>query len=700
MRLERRLRVELLEDRVVPTVGFIPTFTGTEITSGQGTAYTTADIYVIFEGGPGSYWTTTQGKADATTLTADIKTIISSTYLQGISQYAQTGAISSVVQDTYETAYTDTTDALPTNFMNHNSWTDLDNLLTDAQNNASSGIPGPSSTVENFYIFVTDPKVASGDAGVTGLNKLVPDAGFGFPPPPATPYNEIWVNTPLNSAGTAINMNLETQYLSEQLADTQSGDVKVQFGNAVSAWQSNDPNKTANKVTAQIADGKAAMMPYTYALDGVTVTAYWSQQDQEFIVPNGSSQWTFPGTTVITTVSNSELLSNGVVLEKSAINGSWLVALEGIQDIAQGAAGSTWANTIYALNDYGDLYSATVGTGVYTKIYINVTQFAFGNKGTVYSNDAFILFNSYVGFNFDYATAPGKSLTLLDDNIQSFQLGPVSSTWANWLFDLHYGNGTTSNFLDYTLYAADANLTFYKMDNHVASFAFGANGSSWEDYLVDLHNNFDPVNPDTLWATTSPSTFFSTKGANLSKFESAVAGFSFGNAGSTFDDSFVIYFLSGTLDYFATGGKLTTIDTGVTSYSFGLYKTSWTSTLFWTDGNGDWESTSPTGKSTKVLASAGGGGIAFGLVGTGNWGTVYFLDGEGGSLYDTQVTGTSGPGTGLLPIYSLNTSLSGETAAEAEATLEGIGWFGAVPLDNDSTVFQFIDWISGIEYMN
>jgi hypothetical protein len=41
----------------------------------------------------GSYWLTTQGKADQKTLTADVKTLMGSPYLTGLAQYEPHGTI-------------------------------------------------------------------------------------------------------------------------------------------------------------------------------------------------------------------------------------------------------------------------------------------------------------------------------------------------------------------------------------------------------------------------------------------------------------------------------------------------------------------------------------------------------------------------------------------------------------------------------
>ncbi len=688
----QRLAVQTLEERVVPTIGFVPGFNGTEIVSGEGSAYTTANIYLLFEGGASSYWTTTQGKADLATLTSDIKTIINSTYLQGISQYAQTSALYNNVQDNFITSYTDTTDTLPANFMGSNahvSWTALNTLLADAEGTPSSGIVAPAAaTPENFYVFITDPKIASG-IGPNAAGITVPGYNTHIQPGGGNGYNEIWFNTQLNSAKTALNMNLATTFFSEELADTQSGKVQVQYGNSVSAWIGGYGNY-ANSQSQQLADGEESMMSYTSTLNGVTVAAYWSQQDQEFIIPNGTTKWTYPTATIVTSLSNYELLSNGIMLEKTSINGTWTPALSGIQSIGQGASGSTWANTVYALDDFGNLYFATAGQGVFTLEHTNVQQFAFGNKGTSYVNEAFLLYNLNVGYNLDVSNSPSTAFTLLDANIQSFMLGPVGSIWQNFLFCLHYG--TTGNQDDFTLYASETNLTLYKMDNHVAEIGFGASGSTWANTFIDLHNAFDPTNPDTLWASTNASTFYSSRGTSLVKFEAGVAGFSFGNAGTSFVNSFVIYFNNGNLDYDAAGGKLTVIDTGVTSYSFGQAGTSWAGTLYYVDQNGIWENTSPasTSKPTLILSSpysgyGTGGVIAFGLLGTGNGNTVYFLDQDTGSFYDSLVSGSSGPNTGVNPMF-LNVN-EGQYGFSLE------GW--DTEYITGTPFYTYISWVSG-----
>jgi autotransporter-associated beta strand protein len=96
--------VERLEDRTLPTVVYDPQIFGPnnqgqyvvretvaplpDAANGKYTLLQAPDVYLLFWG---SYWTTTQGAQDVQTLVSEAKTILASSYLNGLNEYEPAG---------------------------------------------------------------------------------------------------------------------------------------------------------------------------------------------------------------------------------------------------------------------------------------------------------------------------------------------------------------------------------------------------------------------------------------------------------------------------------------------------------------------------------------------------------------------------------------------------------------------------------
>ena len=267
----RRVRpgLEALEDRTAPTVAFRPQVAGEAVINdgSQNTALNSASVYLLFEG---AYWGSAAGALDEATITADALKILSSPYLSGLSQYTPSRGN---VQATFGGTYQDTA-PLPADFARPSTddgafdWSVLNARLQAAFADPVGGVPA-SAAPTPIYVMLTDPNVPSG-AGGGGYNDSTS----------ATDHrHQVWTTVDLSGPPGAFDEDQFTRLLSHELAESMSGSVKVNLPAAYASFGD------------QIADGEPESgRGYGYRLNGVLVQAYWSEQDQAFIVPDGNRQ--------------------------------------------------------------------------------------------------------------------------------------------------------------------------------------------------------------------------------------------------------------------------------------------------------------------------------------------------------------------------------------------------------------------------
>src|SRR5262249_18532658 len=83
------LQVEVLEQRDVPTIAFVPHFGAETVALGSANAGTlNPTVNVIFSG---PFWNTTIGQQDEATIINSTKAILSGPYLSGLTQYGSDG---------------------------------------------------------------------------------------------------------------------------------------------------------------------------------------------------------------------------------------------------------------------------------------------------------------------------------------------------------------------------------------------------------------------------------------------------------------------------------------------------------------------------------------------------------------------------------------------------------------------------------
>ncbi len=268
-----RMALETLEDRSVPTVVFVPHF-GPQTVQGSNDGMQNPNVYLIFSG---SYWSTSQGQANETTLTASAQNILSGPYLSGLRQYGSDG------RATFANSWTEA-GTVP-------SQPSIDDMQTFLQGTISAhgAAPGFNDAQHApIYVVVSDPASSAQYNG--GWN--APGTYFyqiGFFHIPAN-MHMIWVGTSSTSGG-AVWKDAYTLTLSHELAETIS-----------------DPDSNGITVTAppglpnnvkgdnQIGDNEpepGGQPHYGYRLGGVVgdlVQPYWSRADNAFIVPDGNAQ--------------------------------------------------------------------------------------------------------------------------------------------------------------------------------------------------------------------------------------------------------------------------------------------------------------------------------------------------------------------------------------------------------------------------
>jgi hypothetical protein len=263
-RKHRQLRLELetLEDRTVPTIVFTPQWGGDVISPGStndGMQHPTVNY--IFSG---SYWSTAQGQQDELALLNSAKSIMSGPYLSGLTQYGSDGKAN------FGTSWNDAA-TVPSN----PSISALHSFLQNSITNHNAA-PGSNDWQHApIYVVVSDPNSSAGNyggynAGGTYLQSIL---WFTIP----ENMHMIWAGTALQNGKVWKDQYIVT--LSHELAETMSDpDSK---GITI-----NPPNGP------QIADGEAeaGTYGYVYRLSGEMVQAYWSRQDNAFIVPDGNSQ--------------------------------------------------------------------------------------------------------------------------------------------------------------------------------------------------------------------------------------------------------------------------------------------------------------------------------------------------------------------------------------------------------------------------
>jgi hypothetical protein len=252
--------LEALEDRVVPTVAFAPHFTGVTQYAPSGSSISqeftqslsNTPVVLIFAG---SYWTTTQGTADRSTLTVDVQKILNSPYLSALTQYGSDGNahFDSSLQDNATPHLAGNTPG-------------ADDLTSYIRNTLSKN--GLSVSNRTLYMIINDPNSSAAGNSIFGDNWTDNQT-----------MHVAYVGPKFFSGTTILSVDTFTQVFSHELAEAMVPTIHV-----------SDPGNLG--LGYQVADGEPEYFGsgYGYRLNGVRVQAYWSQKDNAFVVPDGNRQ--------------------------------------------------------------------------------------------------------------------------------------------------------------------------------------------------------------------------------------------------------------------------------------------------------------------------------------------------------------------------------------------------------------------------
>jgi hypothetical protein len=292
------LQLDSLENRLVPTVVFQPVF-GAETVSGPVVGGVTLPfdglinpaVPLIFSG---SSWTSAneQPSLDAT------QRILSGPYLSKLTQYGSDGqAHLQANWDELNTTVALTATATDGTIVP--SQGDVQSFLQASIWNHPGNNPGihPDTQYQPIYVVVSDP-ASSGAAGGQGWNSVgfYDPAGF-LPLPPGAPALPLPAGVPINGdglygpgapermhmiwMGTNGSQDSFTGLLSHEVVEAMSNSTTV-TGPALPPGVAGDQ---------QICDNEPDGGRYNYRFNGIDlVQAYWSKDDNAYVVPDGNQQ--------------------------------------------------------------------------------------------------------------------------------------------------------------------------------------------------------------------------------------------------------------------------------------------------------------------------------------------------------------------------------------------------------------------------
>jgi hypothetical protein len=274
-KLPRRLELETLEDRAVPTVMFNPHFGQETITDHGGTKLNSPPVYLIFWG---SYWQSGAGAQMAANIQSQTANLLSGPYLSGLKQYGVDGhaQLARVVFD----------GSNPQAGFSDQQIKDVFNSQID-----NNHLPESDDTrTAPIYVVLTPPNLSSNTPGAGGYHGVDTDTDlvtiFPFPIVEVDHMAYAWVG----GFGGTTSSQLDSYMgaLSHEVAETITDPmIDTFFKQGITSTQPGFPSSQGN---TEIGDWEPDGNLYNYRVNGVMVQAYYSKADQAFIVPDGNSQ--------------------------------------------------------------------------------------------------------------------------------------------------------------------------------------------------------------------------------------------------------------------------------------------------------------------------------------------------------------------------------------------------------------------------
>jgi hypothetical protein len=271
-RRSRRLAIEVLEDRSVPTVLVSPFF-GAEAQSQDGPAkLSSPQVFLTYWG---SYWGGTS-TAQAGTIRNAASAVLGSSFLSGVRQYGSDGQASLAPLAGYDSS-------VPPPGFSQGA------LSAVVHNQIHHGpLPEPDGPPHTpIYVVVTPPGALSALKNDIGYNTNDQDLDGGPLAGDVDNIPEVWVSTSLTNPNDPTSLNLDqftltlSHELAEVMSDFGSGGVEA---SAPAAWVA-----AGGGGDNQIGDREGNS--YAYRLGGgVDVQPIWSRADHAWLVADGNSQ--------------------------------------------------------------------------------------------------------------------------------------------------------------------------------------------------------------------------------------------------------------------------------------------------------------------------------------------------------------------------------------------------------------------------
>ena len=272
------------------------------------------------------------------------------------------------------------------------------------------------------YVVVTPPGILSNQPGDLGYNTgTYHSLNFSY-----VSENFIWDG---GGASTTFNLDTYTKVLSHEVAELTVNPDGYSALTASNAWAIPSTRALLPQRAAEFqSDLRLRGQNYTARLGGVDVQSYWSQQYQDFIIPDNNTQEFFVDNGVLSLVGGQ----NGIVNNTFSVE---TTSLGGLEADMNGESVVFDPGEISSVNVVGGAGHDTlnIGTGILGHINVDATfgntqPFLFNNSqltiqgdqlGTAY-NDSIFIGSSLEGLQ---ATENGDSII--------FQPGAISSIQVN-----------------------------------------------------------------------------------------------------------------------------------------------------------------------------------------------------------------------------------------------------------------------------
>jgi hypothetical protein len=294
-----QLLVESLEERSVPAIMFQPQFGVEPTTNHNGIGLNDVPVDLIFWG---SAWNNPPpGSPTMAAVTSAVQSVLDSPYTSGLTQYNVDGKVQ------FGGSYLDPSNPSTTGF----GWTDALGVITHATDSPDAQgrqLPDSDDTPTwPIYVVVTAPGVtaSAGGASYNGLyvrpNLLDADR-----------LPMIWLGglRPNGLPASASQIDQYTDNFSHELAE-----AITDIAGSIPFLQNIRVDAGANWTgggDGQIADAEA--QNYSAVVNGVLEQSYWSNRDQQYLVPTSGSQ-VFTVNNGVLTVNDDQLANHDDVID-------------------------------------------------------------------------------------------------------------------------------------------------------------------------------------------------------------------------------------------------------------------------------------------------------------------------------------------------------------------------------------------------